>query len=53
MDDEFELNRVRLMEDQEYGYADIKPNRAREEFKTLAKEGEELESTSMSYKNLY
>ena len=31
------------MEDQEYGYADIKPNRASEEFKKLAKEGEELE----------
>ena len=42
-DDEFELNGVRLMEDQEYGYADIKPNRASEEFKTLAKEREKLE----------
>ena len=43
LDDEFELNGVRLMEDQEYGYADFKPNRASEEFKALAKEGEKLE----------
>ena len=42
MDDGIKLNGVRLMEDREYGYANIKPNRAHEEFQTLKREGDDL-----------
>ena len=38
-----ELNGVRLMEDREYKYADIKPNRAKDELETLKEEEKELE----------
>ena len=43
MDDKIEMNGVQLMEDREYGYANIKPNRAQEEFQTLKREGDDLD----------
>ena len=50
MDNKIKMNGVQLMEDQEYGYANIKPNRAQEEFQTLKREGDDLEPSVKSAK---